>query len=247
MVPGGGGDVAVPPPTITTKGTTLMAQSLSKKDSPAKIVRTVRRHLRLTRRTGIDAAFEIARRIEAPMAKLDAAMTSSREASDSVEDAFDAWVQDDRRLDRSVKRLHRRSADYDMDHPPSRSVALIFQNKAPSEITNAAREDEPELVDKLVERASHLPDDHPARTLLSTLSAEAQASREGRIRWVDARKAAAVASAGVEVARLAVVRVYKDSIIDIGRTCGEDIADDCFPVLRRVATDDDETEENPES
>jgi hypothetical protein len=222
-----------------------MAQSLTKNDSPAKVLRTVRRHKRLVRRVGNAAATDIAARIDAPAAELQSKVDAARAVAEAAENAFDDWDQDDRKLDRVVKRVHRKSVDWDADHSGADTTKLLFAGRAPSEITGAPRDAEPDLVLALVERGARLPEDHPAKPLLADLSACAQASKASQRAWVDAVQRTAVADAAVEVARLSVVRVYKDNIIDIARACGDEIAEDCCPTLRRAASAADDEPASP--
>ena len=87
----------------------------------------------------------------------------------------------------------------------------------------------------LVKRGEQLPAGHPAAPLLGPLLHQAEASRAGYRAWVDAAQREAVAATAVEVARLAVVRTYRDNLIDLERACGPELVEDCFPTLRRAA------------
>lgn len=211
-----------------------MAQTLSKTDSAGKVARAVRRHLRLTRRTGDEKAFDIANAITAPAKALDEAILALSQITEAKEDAFDDWHQDDERLDQLVRRVHLRCLDWDLTHPSAKTAALVFGGMALSSVTTAPRHREPDLVAKMVARGRSLPDCHPAIPLLDLLQAAADASRRGHHAVIDAEQRVMEAKAVVEIAKLAVVRVYRDSAIDIERACGSSMAESCFPILRRA-------------
>ncbi|MBI4953468.1 MAG: hypothetical protein HY908_15670 [Myxococcales bacterium] len=154
-----------------------MAQMLSKTDSPAKVARAVRRHIRLAKRTGHPKAIELALRIDAPAAAQKTAVSAANEAADAVEDAFDDWSKADAALDRLVKRAHRRCADFDADNTGAGTAALVFAGVPPSVVTETRREEEPDIVAKLVARGQKLPEGHLAIPLLPELTAAADASR----------------------------------------------------------------------
>jgi hypothetical protein len=218
-----------------------MAHSLGKNDSAGKVARGAKRHLRLTKRTGNTEAMTLAERIRAPLAQLEATAVALAAAREALQEAFDDWVQLDRLLDRTVRSCHRKAVDYDADHAGAKTTATLFAGRAPSEITAAPRADEPDLVASLVKRGEALPAGHPATPLLGPLGQQAEASRAGHRAWVDAAQREAVAATAVEVARLAVVRTYRDNLIDIERAGGPELVEDCFPTLRRTAgsTEDD--------
>ncbi|MCC6523309.1 MAG: hypothetical protein IT373_11650 [Polyangiaceae bacterium] len=225
-----------------------MAQMLLKTDSAAKVERAVRRHLRLAKRTGNAKAVELAERIVAPAAAQTSATAAAATAREGVEDTFDDWSKTDAALDRLIKRGHRRCVDFDADHPGAGTAPLLFGGEPPSAITNARREDEPDIVAKLVARGAKLPADHPATPLLAELTTAAQASRTAERAWIDAHQNAEATAGAVEVARLAVIGQYRDNFIDIGRAAGADVAEACFPTLRRGgsgAGDDSNDVEDP--
>lgn len=211
-----------------------MTQMLLKNDSAAKVQRAVRRHLRLARRTTDDAAKTLAPRIAGPSAALDERIDALAGAHQQADDAFDDWWQDDQRLDRVVRSAYRKCADWDADHAGAKTTALLFGDRAPSELTAAPRGEEPELVAQLVARGASLPEAHPARALLADLDGRAKASRAAHRAWVDAEQRVAAAEAAAETARLVVVRAYRDNFIDIERASGADVVGECFPPLRRA-------------
>ena len=212
-----------------------MAQALGKDDSSETVVRAVRRHLRLSKRTGNAQALALAERIIVPRDALSVALKAKALKDDVVEDAFDDWVMDDRTLDRSVTSLGRKAEDWDEDHPPAATKKLLFADRTVTQVVRAPRNDEPDLVAKIVESGAKLPPKHPGAPLIPALTAQAKASRDGERTWIDKGQAASATDAAVEIARLAVVGAYKDNIIDIGRACGDAVMEDCFPALRKHA------------
>lgn len=210
-----------------------MAQTPSKEDSPTKVERATRRHVRLTRRTKNTAAIAIAERIEAPRVTLREQITALAGAQEAVEDATDDWCADDAELDDLIASLGRKSEDWDADHPGQATKARLFADRNPSEVARVAREDEPDLVVKIVQRASGLPEGHPGIALAPQLEAAVERSRASRAAVLAAETHAAQVSAGVETAKLAVVQAYRDNAIDLVRAVGEQLADRCFPQLRR--------------
>lgn len=210
-----------------------MAQTLSKTDSPGKVKRIARRHLRLARRSADEKAIDIANRLVTPLEHLDKAIHAATLATEAAEDAFDDWHQDDQRLDQAVRRIHLRCLDWDAVHPADRTAPLVFGGMAPSAITSAPRHKEPDLVAKMVVRGRELPAAHPVLPLLGKLEALADASRKAHLAWTAAEQRVAEASTSAEMAKLAVVRVYRDNLIDIERASGSSVAESCFPILRR--------------
>lgn len=210
-----------------------MAQMLLQRDSAAKIKRAVRRHLRLVRRTADEKALEVAERIAKPLAVLDEAMAEASMAAEAAEDAFDDWNQDDARLDRLVRRLHYRCREWDAAHSGARTAEVVFGGLAPSEVIYAPRHKEPELVAQMLVRARELPEDHPAVPLLDELRRAADGSRSSQRAYVDAQQRVAAASAKIDIAKAGVIRAYRDSHIDIERASGSEVAESCFPTLRK--------------
>lgn len=210
-----------------------MAQMLLQRDSATKVKRAVRRHLRLVRRTADEKAIAVAERIVKPLAALDEAMGAAAKAVEAAEDAYDDWSQDDARLDQLVRRLHLRCREWDATHSGARTAEIVFGGLAPSEITYAPRQKEVELVTKMLVRARELPGEHPAVPLLQDLARAAEASRDSQRAYVDAQQRVAGASAAVEIAKAAVVHAYRDIFIDIERASGSEVAESCFPVLRK--------------
>lgn len=209
-----------------------MAQTVSKNDSPAKVERAARRHVRLAKRTKNAQAIEIAQRIEAPRVALLAKIDAAAAAGEAAEDAFDDWVADDGEVDDKVGSLSRKSADYDKDNPGARTHDALFRGQAPSDITYLPREEQPDAVVKIVARGGSLPPEHPAVALLPQLSEANDRARESHSAWLRTLTAVADAGAAAEVAKLAVVQVYRDNVVDITRAIGEELSDRCFPRIR---------------
>ncbi len=209
-----------------------MSQTLTLNDSPARCARASRRHRRLAKRTGNDKALDIARRIDVPLAALSAAMAAQDAAEEVEEDALDDWIQDDRVLDGDVGRLDRKCVDWDVDHPTDHSRETVFKGATVSEVIRQRREDEVLIADQLVERATSLPNVHPAREVATRLAQSAEASRTAQAAHVTSIGAVARAKAAVDVAKGVLVLQYKDNAIDIRRACGDAILEACFPVLR---------------
>lgn len=210
-----------------------MAQMLSKKDSSLKVKRAVRRHLRLSRRSSNEEAQAIAQRIVAPLKALEEALDCAALASDQAEDAFDDWHQADQSLDQAVRRLAHRCREWDAGRPGDQSLVRIFAGMTPSEVIYAPRHKQPDIVVKIVVRARELPKEHSAHELLDELEKLSHASREGHRAYVDAVQRAGAESAAADIARLNVIRAYRDSYIDIERASGTVVAESCFPILRR--------------
>lgn len=210
-----------------------MAQMLSKNDSSVKVRRAVRRHLRLSRRTADKEAQAIAQRIGGPLKALEDAIVAAQRAADEAEDAFDDWNQADQLLDQSVRRVAHRCREWDALRPGDQSLVRVFGGMTPTEVIRAPRHEEPDIVIKMVVRGRELPKEHPAHELLGDLEKQAHGSREAHRHYLDALQRAGATSAATEIARLTVVRAYRDNFIDIERASGSFIAESCFPILRR--------------
>ncbi len=209
-----------------------MAQTVSKDDSPARVERAARRHVRMARRTKKAEAIAIAERIEAPRATLDEKMDLLTTAEEAVEDAIDDWQADDQEVDDFLGSLGRKSNDWDADHPGETTYRTLFVDQSPSEVARTAREDEPDVVEKIPQRAAGLPEGHPGAALVASIGEAVERSRASHTAVLTAETRAAQAGAAVETAKLAVVQAYRDNAIDLVRAVGEALAERCFPRLR---------------
>lgn len=209
-----------------------MAQTPTTRDSSALVLRAARRHQRLTKRTGHDGCIALAQRLDEPIAVLAARVEARDRASAVAGDAFDDWVQDDRRLDRFVDSVARKADDYDADHAAN-TYALLFAGRSAAEVRAISRADEPAEVEKIVARGAALPDGHPARPLLTELASLADHSRRSHRAYLDALAAVGPLDALAEQSKLALLAVFRDNVHDIVRLAGPDLAEDCFPELRR--------------
>jgi hypothetical protein len=207
-------------------------QTLTTTDSIPRALRAARRHLRLARRAGHPEALALAERIQAPLEALKAKHQARLEAATAVEDAYDDWTQDDGALDRAVRSVQRRCLGYDAEHPGAGTAALLFRGLTASEVTYAPRDREPDLVAAIVARGAELPADHPAAPQLPELTALADASRAAHRRYVDVAQRRVAAAAEADLARVALIRAYRDNAIDIERAVGKAFAESCFPLLR---------------
>lgn len=223
-----------------------MAQTLTKNDSTPKVRRAVRRHVRLTRRLGNAEATRLAERIAEPDERLKAAADAALTLQNAAADAFDDWTQDDEALDAAVRSVHRKCEGYDADHPGANTTQLVFNGQPPSQVTKAPRGKEPSLVAALVARGANLPADHPVASALSGLMELAERSRSSERAWIDATQRTVQAAAEVDVARLQVVRTYRDNAIDIARAIGDELTRRCFPILRKTSSGRGAGDEEPE-
>jgi hypothetical protein len=223
----------------------MMTQALTRNDSPAKALRASRRHLRLAKRTGNATAMDLAERIREPMDTLATAVQIQKTAHEATEDAFDDWDQSDQLLDRTVKSSSRKATDWDEDHPGSRTHATLFAGATASSVVATTREKEPDVVEAIVARGAGLPEGHPSIPLLPALTEQANASRANYKTWADASKREAVTSMATEVARINLIRIYRDNQIDIERACGSAIAEACFPRFRQGSRSDEADIDEP--
>lgn len=102
---------------------------LSKRDSPDRVLRAIRRHLGLTKRVGQPKAETIAQRLEALRSVLQAAVEKRAKLSETAEDVYDEWRLADSVLDRSVHSLKRKAQDWDADHAGEKTFELLFQGR----------------------------------------------------------------------------------------------------------------------
>jgi len=209
-----------------------MAQGLRTSFSPERVEGGARRHVRMTRRTKNEEAIAIAEGIERSRAALKEKNQAVVLAEIAVEDAFDNWIADDYVVDRLVHSVGRKTADYDGDHPGSRTHEAVFEGVSPSDVTKTSRAKQPNVITKILERASGLPADHPALPILPQLTAANDQARASQAAHLVAVTALTEAKAAAEVAKLAVIQRYADNIIDITRKVGEDLAERCFPRVR---------------
>jgi len=216
-----------------------MAQMLSKGDSAAKVKRAVRRHLRLSRRQPNKEAQGIAERIVGPLTALEDALAKASAAAEAAQDAFDDWHLEDQLLDQQVRRLGFRCREWDAIRSGDRTLERVFGGMTPYDVTRAPRHKQPDLVMQIVVRASDLPDGHGAKEMLGDLERLAACSRSAHRAYLDVEQRAGAAKAAVDIARLTVVRAYRDNFIDIERACGREVAESCFPLLQRSRRKDD--------
>lgn len=210
-----------------------MAQSTLNSDSPARVLRATRRHRRMTRRTSNTKALEIAERIEPAQRVLVEKMSAAEAAQEAVEDALDDWMSDDSVVDATIGSLSRKAEDYDAENPNARTHRGLFDGVAPSTVASLPRDEQPDTVVKIIERGSALPPEHPALPILTALAAANDRARESQRAYEQALTKLREAQAAVEVAKIAVVQVYRDNVIDITRAVGSEVAGRCFPRLRR--------------
>lgn len=211
-----------------------MAQMLSKNDSAIRVRRAVRRHLRLSRRHPDAEAKTIAQRIVAPMSGLEEALAKAVSAADAAEDAFDDWNQEDHLLDQQVRKLSFRCREWDASRPGDQTLARVFGGMTATEVIRAPRHKQPDIVAKIVVRGRELPVGHSGLELLEGLERRAHGSRKAHREYLDAEQCVGAANAAVDMARLVVVRAYRDNYIDIERASGAEVAEACFPILRRT-------------
>lgn len=209
-----------------------MAQTVSKNDSPGRVERAGRRHVRMTKRTKNEQAIAIAQRIEAPRLELRTKMDAAAGAEEAVEDRYDDWLANDRVVDDLIYSVHRKAVDYDADHPGARTETTLFQGERPSNVTYTNREDQPDVVVKIIERAGSLPPEHPALPVIPQLVEANDQSRASHKAYEAAQTAEVQAKAAVEIAKLAMIAVYRDNVIDMTRAVGEQLTERCFPQLR---------------
>lgn len=219
-----------------------MAQGLPKTLSPVRVDGYARRHERMSIRTKNEDAIAIAQGTGPSRAALKEKNQAVTDAEIAVEDAFDGWVADDQVVDALVYAVGRKTADYDADHPGSGTREAIFQGLSPSDVTKTNRAMQPNVITKILQRASALPPEHPALPLVPQLTAANDQARLSEAAHTLAVTALTEARAAAEVAKLAVIQKYADNIIDITRAAGEDVAERCFPRVsapRRKKTDHD--------
>lgn len=209
-----------------------MAQTVSKDDSPGRVETATRRHRRMTNRVNNAQAIEIARRIDEPHRVLIEKNAAVALAEQAVEDALDDWIADDNEVDDRIESVSRKSVDYDAEHAGAQTHWTLFRGRAPSDITYLPRDEQPDAVDRLIQHATALPPEHPALAILPALTEANDRARLSEDAHLRALTALHQARAAAEVAKLAVVKVYRDNVIDIGRAVGVALAERCFPRLR---------------
>jgi hypothetical protein len=206
-----------------------MAQGLSKKHSPVRVADGSRRARRQGKRTKNAKAIEQLSRLEEPEATLNAKIKASDDAATAEADAFDDWVADDQEVDAHVESASRKAKDYDADHPGMHTHAVIFHDQRPSAVTGTNRAEQPNTITKLVERMGALPPEHPALPIVPLLVESNDRTRQSQQAHALAVTARTEADAATEVAKLALIQVYRDVIIDTTRAVGEALAERCFP------------------
>jgi len=223
-----------------------MAQTPNRQDSIRRVHRAAVRHVRLTKRTGNQDAIAIAERIVPFAANLKERIGSVEGAREALGDGFDDWDQEDRAQDRTIGSIGRKAVDWDATHPGAPTLPLLFADQSPSDVTRTPRERQPDVAAQIVVRGATLPSDHPSKALLPTLSEQIDASRARHTAFRDAEKKYAEAVALAEVAKIDVIRQFRDNVIDMVRKVGPEISERCFPTLRATGGAPDLPDETPE-
>lgn len=206
-----------------------MAQGLPKTLPPVRVEGYGRRHERMSVRTKNEEAITIAKSLGPARDALKEKNQAVTRAEIAVEDAFDNWVADDYAVDVLVYAVGRKTADYDAEHSEANTREAMFQGVSPSDVTKTNRSMQPNVITKILQRASALPPEHPALPLIPQLTAANDQARLSEVAHTQAITALTEAKAAVEVAKLVVIQKYADNIIDITRAAGEAVAERCFP------------------
>ena len=120
----------------------------------------------------------------------------------------------------------------DADNAGSDTYNRLFPNKAPYEITRTSRAEQPDEVVKLVQRMTAVSADHPAAAIVPELTDANEQARTSHAAYLRAQTALVEATAGAELAKMKVVQVYRDNVIDMARAVGAALAERCFPQVR---------------
>lgn len=131
--------------------------------------------------------------------------------------------------DGHIGSISRKAKDYDADNPGANTHETIFQGQRPSDVTNTNRSEQPNTIVKIIERMAALPPEHPALPIRPLLAESNEQARESEKAHALAVTAKAEADAATEVAKLALIQLYRDVIIDTTRAVGEALAERCFP------------------
>ena len=206
-----------------------MAQGLSKKHAPARVAEYAERAQRQSKRTKNEKAMETVDQLEEPRVALEENIEVSKAAAKRVAYAFDDWVGDDRVVDGHVASVSRKAKDYDAEHAGANTHEVIFQDERPSDVTNTNRSEQPNTIVKIIGRMAALPPEHPALPILPLLAESNERTRQSEKAHALAVTAKTEADAATEVAKLALIQLYRDVIIDTTRAVGEALAERCFP------------------
>jgi len=221
-----------------------MAHGLSKKHAPARVAGYVERAQRQSKRTKNAKAIEVVGQLEEPRAVLEEKIEASKAAAKKVAHAFDDWFADDKEVDGHVASVSRKAKDYDAEHPGASTHEVIFRDERPSDVTDSNRSEQPNTIVKIIGRMAALPPEHPALPIVPLLVESNERTRQSEKAHALAVTAKTEADAATEVAKLALIQVYRDVIIDTTRAVGEALAERCFPRVsappKKKTVDDEE-------
>jgi hypothetical protein len=198
--------------------------------SPGKCLNASLRHMRLSRQIPGGAKYEQA--ITAVHAELNSKNDALKAANDEVAASHDTVNLGDTLLDALLKKINHNCEDYDNEHTGSFTRTTLFPNGNYSEITGMNKYKEPGKALEIAEKIISFGETHSLYPFAAQIKTQVAASEKTIKDEGDAIKAAALAKANMEIAKLALIRKYNSNYYQAADEGGKAFAESLFPDLR---------------
>ena len=221
-----------------------MARQLYPYDSAAFMLNSIRRHLRLCRKTPTGAGF--AQAIQTTATNLEQKKNLLEQARQARQDGYDDVLLADNDLDNTIRNAFDACKTYERQHAGEALVSKIFGTGGYSGIVRMSYADEPNAADSIAVKIENLVNNHPIYAMAATLRQAADAVRKAIELHKDAIRKEKLAEAELEIAKADTIRAYEVNYLDARLKLGSSNADRLFPTLRTSRKDDSADETSSE-
>ncbi len=206
-----------------------MAKMLSKRDSTNKHLNTARRHIRCCNQTFGKNIYTTA--ITPVYNQLQAKNVAYKEAIINRIDANDDTKMSDYVLDNGVCTVFEEAKRYDRDHIEGLVLRSLFPDERFGDLIKINRENEPNVIEKLVLRIENLGEQHPLYKNGAMLKGLIEKVRGSFKISYDAEREKKLAQGEVEIEKEALRKQYAKNYFDARQEMGREKANTLFPSL----------------
>lgn len=209
--------------------------------SAGKCMNATSRHMRLCRQIPGAAKYELA--IMPYHTELKSKDEALEAANEDISAAHDTVNLRDTLLDELLIKINHRCEDYDNEHPGSFTRTTLFPNGNYSEITGMNKYKEPGKALEIAEKIVSFGETHPIYPFAAEIKTAVAASDKSVNDEENAVKAAALAKANMEIAKLALIRKYNGNYYTAADEGGKAFAESLFPDLGGTKDKNDDGDE----